>query len=161
VAGCTWRLTLPNLVRGHAGNPYIGLLLFVALPILFFIGLVMMPIGFWFSRHAVHYYCQSHPEVYQSRAGDVELAGKALLAIYNENVFPDLAVTWGTYVNNLGHTDSPGCFRCHDEAHTSADKKTITQDCGACHEIVNSAEASPEILRTLGVEKRISTLQKK
>jgi hypothetical protein len=107
------------------------------------------------------YYCQTYPDLYQSRSADVESAAKALLGIYNENVFPDLKVTWGTYVNNLGHTDSPGCFRCHDESHISADKKTITQDCSACHEVVSTSEASPEVLKTLGLEQRISALQKK
>ena len=68
---------------------------------------------------------------------------------------------WGTYKNNLGHTDFPGCFRCHDEAHISAGQKTITQDCGACHEIVAMSEASPEVLRTLGLQERMSTLEKK
>ena len=104
---------------------------------------------------------RSNPRHYQSRSEDVDTAANAILAIYNQNVFPDLGVTWGTYKNNLGHTDFPGCFRCHDEAHTSAGGKTITQDCGACHEMVAASEASPEVLRTLGVQERISGLQKK
>jgi hypothetical protein len=107
------------------------------------------------------YYRNEQPVTYQSRTADVELAASALLAIYSENVFPELQVKWGTYKNNLGHTDSPGCFRCHDEGHTSADQKTITQDCGACHELVAMSEASPEVLRTLGLQKRMSTLEKK
>ena len=32
-----------------------------------------------------------------------------------------MKLTWGTHPNNLGHTDSPGCFRCHDEEHKSKD----------------------------------------
>jgi hypothetical protein len=36
--------------------------------------------------------------------------------VYRRNVFSHLKVTWGTYPNNLGHTDDPGCFRCLDEA---------------------------------------------
>ena len=107
------------------------------------------------------YYRREQPAIYQSRTADVELAASALLAIYGENVFPDLQVKWGTYKNNLGHTDFPGCFRCHDGAHTSAGQKTITQDCGACHEIVAMSEASPEVLRTLGLQERMSTLGKK
>ena len=89
------------------------------------------------------------------------MAAKTLLSIYNDNVFPDLKVTWGTYKNNLGHTDFPGCFRCHDEMHATADNKTITQDCGACHEIVATSEPSPGVLQTLGVQSRLSELQKK
>lgn len=106
------------------------------------------------------FYRQEHPAMYQSRQADIEKAAGTLVAIYNENVFPDLGVTWGTYPNNLGHTDFPGCFRCHDEAHTSAGGKTITQDCSACHEVVAASEVSPEVLRTLGLQDRISKLQK-
>ena len=29
-------------------------------------------------------------------------------------------VKWGSYPNNSGHTDFPGCFRCHDEQHAAA-----------------------------------------
>lgn len=107
------------------------------------------------------YYRQEQSTILQNRSADVDMAANAVLAIYNGNVFPDLGVTWGTYKNNLGHTDFPGCFRCHDEAHTSAGGKTITQDCGACHEVVASSEASPEVLRTLGLQERVSNLQKK
>jgi hypothetical protein len=85
------------------------------------------------------------------RTADVQSAGQALLAIYKRNVFPDLKVKWGTYPNNLGHTDYLGCFRCHDDGHTTADKKTITQDCAACHQALAVEEENPEILKTLGV----------
>lgn len=80
-----------------------------------------------------------------------EAAGQQLLSIYRRNVFPDLKVTWGTYVNNLGHVDAPGCFRCHDSDHAAADKTTIPQDCSACHEALAVEETSPAILKTLGV----------
>jgi nitrate/TMAO reductase-like tetraheme cytochrome c subunit len=107
------------------------------------------------------YYRQTRPALDQSRPADVEMAANTLLAIYKGNVFPDLKVTWGTYKNNLGHTDSPGCFRCHDELHTSGDQKTITQDCTVCHEIVSGSEAAPKLLTTLGIEKRLAALQKR
>jgi nitrate/TMAO reductase-like tetraheme cytochrome c subunit len=109
----------------------------------------------------VSFYKQSYPDLYTTRSQDIQGAAQAVLAIYNRNVFPDLKVTWGTYSNNLGHTDFPGCFRCHDGSHTSANAKTITQDCNACHEPLAMDEASPEILKTLGLEERISKLQKK
>ena len=89
-----------------------------------------------------------------------QTAGQAILAVYNRNVFPDLKVTWGTYPNNLGHTDSPGCFRCHDGSHTTADgKETISQDCGACHQLLAMQDSSPEILKTLGLWDRIEALK--
>jgi hypothetical protein len=39
------------------------------------------------------------------------------------------------YVNNIGHIDFPGCFRCHDDDHKSKDGKKIGQDCDTCHVI--------------------------
>lgn len=106
------------------------------------------------------FYQQNYPELYANRSEDIHQAGRAVLAIYDRNVFPDLKVTWGTYPNNLGHTDSPGCFRCHDGSHTAENGKTISQDCNACHEPLAMDEAAPEILKTLGISERISSLQK-
>lgn len=109
----------------------------------------------------VSYYRQDYPELYAKQTKDVEEAARAILAVYNRNVFPDLKVDWGTYPNNLGHTEFPGCFRCHDGSHTTADGKTIAQDCNICHQQLATDEASPEILKTLGIEERISKVQKK
>jgi hypothetical protein len=50
------------------------------------------------------------------------------------NVFPAMQVKWGTYPNHLGHIDSPGCFRCHDDRKAS-DGSTIKQECELCHTI--------------------------
>jgi NapC/NirT cytochrome c family, N-terminal region len=106
------------------------------------------------------FYQQNYPDVYAARSQDIQQAGQAVLAIYNRNVFPDLKVTWGTYPNNLGHTDFPGCFRCHDGSHTTVDGKTINQDCTTCHQPLATEEACPEILKTLGVADWISKVQK-
>ena len=107
------------------------------------------------------YYSESNSAIAPAQQAEIELAAKTLVAIYNENVFPDLKVTWGTYTNNLGHTTSAGCFRCHDVAHISQDQKEITQDCGVCHQIVAASEATPEVLNTLGLRERIANLQKR
>jgi nitrate/TMAO reductase-like tetraheme cytochrome c subunit len=106
------------------------------------------------------YYQQNYPAIYNQRAADVEGAGQALLAIYRRNVFPDLGVTWGTYPNNLGHSESAGCFRCHDGAHNSTSGKTIQQDCTSCHQPLATDESNPEILDKLGIAERISAMQR-
>jgi hypothetical protein len=106
------------------------------------------------------FYQEKYPDLYARRTQDIQQAGQAVLQIYNRNVFPDLKVSWGTYPNNLGHTDFPGCFRCHDGSHTTADGQTITQDCSACHDLLATEEASPEILKTLGLAERILKAQK-
>ncbi len=100
------------------------------------------------------FYQKSYTAIAGQRASEVQAAGRALLGIYQRNVFPDLKVTWGTYPNHLGHMDDPGCFRCHDGNHETADKKSISQDCSVCHQSLAVEEAAPEILKTLGVQSR-------
>jgi hypothetical protein len=97
------------------------------------------------------FYRGKYPDLYAKNRGGIEAAGQAVLAIYNRNVFPDLKVSWGTYPNNLGHTDAPGCFRCHDGSHTAPNQQTITNDCTVCHQPVAVEETSPEVLKTLGI----------
>jgi formate-dependent nitrite reductase cytochrome c552 subunit len=105
------------------------------------------------------FYKQKYPDIAGKRGSDLQAAGRELLAIYRRNVFPDLKVTWGTYPNNLGHTDDPGCFRCHDGGHVTADKKSITQDCNTCHQLLAVEEKSPEILKTLGIADTLTSVR--
>jgi hypothetical protein len=55
--------------------------------------------------------------------------------IYAGNVFSKMNVKWGTYPSNLGHTDSSGCFRCHDDLHKTRSGAVIRQDCEMCHKL--------------------------
>jgi formate-dependent nitrite reductase cytochrome c552 subunit len=106
------------------------------------------------------YYQKNYPEVAAKQTGAIQAAGKSLVEVYRHNVFPDLKVTWGTYPNNLGHTDAPGCFRCHDGSHNTADKKTaISQDCTLCHQSLAVEEKSPAILKTLGIAETLTGVQ--
>jgi hypothetical protein len=54
-----------------------------------------------------------------------------------DNVWPKMAVTWGTYKMHLGHQNEAegyGCFRCHDDEHQTELGKTISQSCDLCHD---------------------------
>jgi NapC/NirT cytochrome c family protein len=74
---------------------------------------------------------------YQSRSGTnpqaLAEAVTALQELYRRSVFPTMKVTWGTYPDNTGHLNSPGCFRCHDDSHATKDGATISGDCEFCH----------------------------
>ena len=56
--------------------------------------------------------------------------------VYTHNVFPWMNLNWGTHPNHIGHENSPGCFRCHDDMHRSQDGRTISQDCELCHKLM-------------------------
>lgn len=98
------------------------------------------------------FYRNSYPDVYRDHRALIESAAQQVLKIYLRNVFPEMKVTWGTYINNIGHEDFLGCFRCHDGNHASADGRTITQDCNACHSILAMEETNPAILAQLGLQ---------
>ena len=98
------------------------------------------------------YYRSTYPEVYNTKRALVEQAADATAAIYLRNVFPDMKVTWGVHPNNLGHNDFPGCFRCHDGSHASADGQTVSNDCTACHNLLAVQEENPKVLKDLGLQ---------
>lgn len=98
------------------------------------------------------YYHAHYPDIYSTKRALVEQAAATTADIYLRNVFPDMKVTWGVHPNNLGHNDFPGCFRCHDGSHTSADGQTITNDCTACHNLLAVQEEKPKILTDLGMQ---------
>jgi hypothetical protein len=81
------------------------------------------------------FYRGSYPALYTSRPQDLEKAVVGAQQAYKRNVFPEMNVQFGTYPNNVGHMDFPGCFRCHDDNHQSKDGKKISQDCDTCHKI--------------------------
>jgi hypothetical protein len=95
------------------------------------------------------YYRKNYFAVYNSQRAQIEAAAKGILYIYLGNVFPEMNITWGTYPNNLGHTDFPGCFRCHDGNHKAKGGGEITQDCNACHSLLAMDEPDPKILHEL------------
>jgi NapC/NirT cytochrome c family protein len=81
------------------------------------------------------FYRTNYNDVYMGRRQEVERAVSGTQLLYRRNIFPEMNVTWGTYANNIGHMDFPGCFRCHDESHKTKDGRTIRQECTLCHSI--------------------------
>jgi hypothetical protein len=79
------------------------------------------------------FYREQYNAVYMGQRQEVERAVAVTQRLYERNVFPSMNVTFGSYPNNIGHMDFPGCFRCHDDSHLSKDGLTIGQDCETCH----------------------------
>jgi nitrate/TMAO reductase-like tetraheme cytochrome c subunit len=98
------------------------------------------------------YYRSTYPDIYNSKRALVEQSAENVARIYLRNIFPDMKVGWGVHPNNLGHNDFPGCFRCHDGSHTSADGRTISNDCTTCHNLLAVQEENPKMLVDLGLK---------
>jgi hypothetical protein len=96
------------------------------------------------------FYAANYPDRADSPA--VEQAGKALGDAYAWNNFPHMNVTWNLYPNHIGHQDSPGCFRCHDNKHKTETGEKIGKKCNTCHNLVAEEESDSALLQELGVQ---------
>jgi nitrate/TMAO reductase-like tetraheme cytochrome c subunit len=84
------------------------------------------------------FYTANYPDVAQGKAAQIEEAIAQIKVLYRLTATPAMKVTAATYPNHLGHTDFPGCFRCHDGGHFLvengvATKQTIPSTCDTCH----------------------------
>lgn len=95
------------------------------------------------------FYRSQYPAVASGRASAVTAAAKALGDIWSWNVFPQMKVTWNTYPNNIGHQQSPGCWRCHDNHHVTGDGERIPRKCDLCHNVLAEDEPAPAVLKEL------------
>ncbi len=99
-----------------------------------------------------NHYRADHPGLHETLGDVIVQAGEDLVAIHSRNVFPTMGIGWGTYPDHSGHTDSPGCFRCHGSGLSNAEGKSISADCSLCHVVLAMRESEPEILAQLGIE---------
>lgn len=81
------------------------------------------------------FYQSSYPEFYAANQELVEQAVAALQEAYSTSVFPEQLADWTTHANNIGHKDSPGCFRCHDGKHLNPQQQAIRLECNLCHSV--------------------------
>ena len=104
------------------------------------------------ARRLEAHFKNDYPQILESNAEAVRKTIDEVQAIYNRNVFPEMNLKWGTYLNNISHIDSAGCFRCHDGSHSTLDgSKTISQDCTLCHSVLAMEEQNPQVLADLGI----------
>jgi hypothetical protein len=82
------------------------------------------------------FYRNRYPQIYTAKSSQILAAIAAVQQISKKNMFPFMRVDWRTHPDNIGHLYYPGCFRCHDGKHVSADNRVIPQDCETCHSVL-------------------------
>ncbi len=101
-------------------------------------------------------YAKDYPDYTKANKDKIDQAVSVLLAIYKDTNFPDQKDNWQTHPNNVGHTNWPGCWRCHDGQHvTVAGTKAIRLECNLCHSIplvVAPNAIEPKLSLTTGLE---------
>jgi hypothetical protein len=91
-----------------------------------------------------------HPEE-KPESRLLELAAEKVQEIYRQNIWPTMNIGWETYPNHIGHPNqighsvSQGCLRCHGNNHVTAEGKAVRSDCRLCHTILALEEEKPPL----------------
>jgi len=91
------------------------------------------------------FYESKYPDVAKSKQLEIRNAVTEVQAIFKRTTFPEMKLNWQTHPNNLGHFYYPGCFRCHDGQHVSADGKIISRECNQCHTLMSQTEGATSV----------------
>jgi len=88
-----------------------------------------------------YYYEQKFPAYYEQNRDNITQAIEELKTSYRNSVYPEQKSDWSSHPDNIGHENSPGCFRCHDGSHLSNEGEAIRLECNLCHAIPVVSEA--------------------
>jgi hypothetical protein len=88
------------------------------------------------------YFEKNHPKIDQSVA--------SIQKAFSQNSFPGMKVNYDIYPDHIGHLESEGCFRCHNDSFTSDNGRKITRDCNICHTIIGQGKQDLMHLRISG-----------
>ncbi len=87
------------------------------------------------------YYEIMYEDIFAHRKHLIDSAINSLKEAYANNVFPYMKTDWEAHPDYLGHTETNGCHRCHNNRFKSEDGHVISRKCTLCHLI--KAQGTP------------------
>lgn len=97
----------------------------------------------------VNFYKTGHNDFYVQNEELISNAVSSVQKSFSQNTFPGMKVTYDVYPEHIGHLESEGCFRCHNDSFKSETGRTITKDCNLCHTIVG--QGTPGMMKFTNV----------
>ncbi len=97
----------------------------------------------------VKFYQEKYPDLYKKSGKEILLAINDVETEYLKNAFPEMKVTYSAYPRHIGHLETNGCFRCHNNKFKSPSGKVISKDCNLCHTIV--AQGKSDSIKYIGI----------
>jgi hypothetical protein len=91
------------------------------------------------------YYESNYEDLFGNNKAMIDKAISGIQEEFSKNIFPAMKVNWSSYPNHIGHLEFEGCFRCHNDRHSTEDGRVISMDCNLCHLIV--AQGTPDTLQ--------------
>jgi len=86
------------------------------------------------------FYKESYPAYYASNKALIDQAILGIEDGYSKNTFPLMKVSYDKYPDHIGHLESRGCFRCHNDKFKTPTGRVITRDCNLCHTIIGQGK---------------------
>jgi ribosomal protein S27E len=91
------------------------------------------------------FYATKYPALYPQKREAIRAAIVEVQRLYETNVFPEMKTDWRSHPNNIGHLYFPGCARCHDGEHVSAEGTPVRSECEICHTILKQTEGGKRV----------------
>ncbi|MFA6923266.1 MAG: NapC/NirT family cytochrome c [Bacteroidales bacterium] len=91
-------------------------------------------------KQITNFYKEKYPSVYKKYDKQIANAISEIQNSYFQNAFPEMKVTYKEYPRHIGHLETNGCFRCHNDKHKSPEGKTISKNCYLCHSILGQGK---------------------
>lgn len=86
------------------------------------------------------FYKSDYSDYYNKNKDVINSSIASLEKGYSQNTFPKMKVSYDFYPEHIGHLESDGCFRCHNDAFVAENGRKISRDCNLCHTIVGQGE---------------------
>jgi len=99
------------------------------------------------------FYKKKYPSIYKQYSKVINYAIDEIIDSYSNNAFPEMKVTYAKYPRHIGHLETMGCFRCHNNRFKSDDGKVISKSCDLCHTIL--AQGKRDDIKYSTIEKAV------
>jgi hypothetical protein len=88
----------------------------------------------------INFYKSDFSDYFEKNSAVIDQSIASLQKAYSQNSFPEMKVSYEVYPDHIGHLESEGCFRCHNDSFRSDNGRKITRDCNLCHTIIGQGK---------------------
>jgi hypothetical protein len=96
---------------------------------------------FQIKNEITNYYKTGYTDFFAAHSSMISESVESIQRAFSQNTFPGMKVTYDVYPEHIGHLETEGCFRCHNDAFTAENGKKITRDCNLCHTIMGQGKS--------------------
>ena len=92
------------------------------------------------SEGITNHYKNEMSDFYEANKELINNSIESIRKGFSQNTFPSMGVRYDVYPDHIGHQESEGCFRCHNNQFISESGRVISKDCNLCHTIIGQGK---------------------